>query len=191
MDVTLICFGLLAAGLGIFLRWWLTRKWMVLQVDPNNVRIPKLCPSCLSCQADAVVEEDSASRQTAYYVIAYKLEWQRASVFYCQRCARKLARFTGVAILLGTMCAGIAFLILLHFHALADEPLALAFTSLMFGVPAYYTLTTFPKGIVFGKAYPKSMQVRIRHAQYGRAMESLQDSNSTTPLGDNGGVWVR
>ena len=74
MTFTLIFGGLLAGGLGFFLRWWITRKWEVFRVDPDQVRIPGMCPVCLSHRADSIVEEDSLKRQTAYYVVATRHE---------------------------------------------------------------------------------------------------------------------
>jgi len=189
MTFTLIFAGLSAGGLGFLLRWWITRKWAVFYVDPDHVCIPKMCPVCLSHRADSAVEEESAKRQTAYYVVAARLEWRRARVFYCEPCARRLGLFTGAAIVSGTLCAAIAFGLIFRLHAYGDDPFALLSASVLFGFPIYSVLTTLPKGIILGKPHQKSMQVRVRHAQYRAAMQPAS-RNQTTPLADGNGVWM-
>ena len=71
----------------------------------------------------------------------------------------------------GTLCAALAFVLILHLHAYGDDPFALVAASVLFGFPIYGLLTTLPKGIILGKPHPKSMQGRVRHVQYKTAMK--------------------
>lgn len=190
MTVALVCSSLLAAGVGVFLRWWITRDWLVLYVNPDSLTIPKVCPACLSSHAKNVVQEDSLKRQTANYVVAQKSEWRRVKVFYCNPCLRRLHLFTAAGLLLGSLCAVLTFVTITHFYGTGDDPLALLLVSVLFGFPAYSVLTTMPKGVIFGKPHPKSMQVRIRHAQYMAAMRSPDASQTATPLPNGKGVWI-
>ena len=157
---------------------------------PDEVHIPKLCPACLSRPAGNVVEEESLSRQSANYVVAQRLEWRRAEIFYCETCARRLGRFTGAGIVCGTVCAAITFVVILRLHAYDNDPFILLGGSVLMGFPVYSLLTTMPKGIILGKPYPKSMRVRVRHTQYRAAMQSRDSVQTTTPLADGKGVWT-
>ena len=149
------------------------RRWHRLYIIPQMAVFPKLCPVCLSGNADASVNEGSDKRQTGSYVLAQRLEWWRGVVPYCSECKRKLSRNQVIGVLLGAGCAGLAFL--------CYPPAELSVVSLcyiLFAYPAYAVATTIGKGIVFGPARSHIIRVHVRHGEYFTKLVALNPSSN-------------
>ncbi|MGA8439386.1 MAG: hypothetical protein WB762_30985 [Candidatus Sulfotelmatobacter sp.] len=102
MSWTLIVAAIAALAVGGVLRWCLKRGWCRYHANPKNVAFPRACPVCLG-PADVLVEETSAQRITANYVIVGEPEWWECEHFPCSRCKRKQARDVTIGIVLGGM----------------------------------------------------------------------------------------
>ena len=181
MSISILFSALAMVGLGEFLKWLITRKWARLSVHPKTAIFPRLCPVCLSSNADSTIDEESAKRQTANYVVARKVEWWRATVPHCSKCSRKLSRNRAIGFVLGAACAVTAFWL-----TKPPEVSVLLFIYILFGYPAYVLATTIQKGVVFGSASPTAMWVHIKHAEYFTRLAA-----TAVPLADNRGVWQR
>lgn len=181
MPLGIIFSALAMVGIGECLKWFLTRKWARLSVNPKTVVFPQLCPVCLSANAASTLDEESAKRQTANYVVARKMEWWRAAVPHCSKCSLKLSRNKAIGVVLGAACTVTAVWL--------TEPSEVSFLLIiyiLFGYPAYIVATTIQKGIVFGSAGPTAMWVYIRHAEYFTRLTATPVS-----LANNKGVWQR
>jgi hypothetical protein len=189
MHVTVILAALLAAGLGWALTWFFTRGWYRVQLQLPMIAFPKLCPRCLSTHADDSVDEKSPARQTANYVVAHRLEWWRARVPHCSRCAGAIFRNQVIGVLTGGACA-----LAVLFVAPPDVVSFGAFSYILFGYPAYAILNTVGKGIVLGLATSADMTVRVKHAKYFMALLDANEKPSdrtAVPLPEDKGVWLR
>lgn len=98
MSLTAMLAALATLGVGVILKHLIIRSWDSAYVDPRRARFPQLCPVCLSPKTETIVDEESVERQTAYYVIAQKLEWWKAAVPHCSKCAQKI--FKGKSLVL-------------------------------------------------------------------------------------------
>jgi hypothetical protein len=100
MSGTLIASALAMLAVAVILKWSITRTWARFYGDAKTMVFPNLCPVCLSA-ADVVVEEESARRVTANYVVAQRLEWWRAKIPHCSKCQQKQDRnmFIGLSVL--------------------------------------------------------------------------------------------
>ena len=112
VSVSIAIAALMMLGLGSFLKWLIIRKWAQLSLNPQFAVFPKICPVCLSSNADSTVDGKSASRQTANYIVARKLEWWKAGVPHCSRCTLKLGRNQGIGFILGAVCVVGALLLM-------------------------------------------------------------------------------
>jgi len=160
--------ALVVAGLGELVRRLIIRKWPRLYLNPKTACFPRICPVCLSSNADSSVDEKSAKRQTRNYIVAQKLEWWRAGVPHCSECALKLSGNKAVGLILGGACT-VATLLARR----PPELSILTFCYILFGYPAYAIATTIHKGIVFGRASSSIMCVHVRHAEYLKLLAAL------------------
>lgn len=171
MPFGVIIAALLALGIGELLKRWLISKWTWVDVQAKAIRFPMLCPVCLSPDVDSPVVEQSSKRQTAYYVIARKLEWWRVSVPHCSLCARKIARGNITGVVLGGICAVAAFV--------AFPPSEASLVTLcyaLFGYPAYAVATVIQKGIILGRGGPTEVRAYIRRRSYFAGFAALNPS---------------
>lgn len=160
--------ALVMFALGEFLKRQITRKWSRLYLRPKSAIFPRICPMCLSPNADSTVDEKSPERQTAYYVVAQKLEWWKAAVPHCSKCAVRQSRNHVVGLVLGGVCALAAL-----FLDPPTEASLVTFCYILFGYPAYVVVATIQKGIVFGRASSTIMCVHIKHPQYLTKLAAL------------------
>lgn len=168
VPLSAILAALLIAGAGEILKRLIIRKWLRFVLNPRTATFPKICPLCLSPDADSPVEEESSKRQTANYIVAHKLEWWKRSVPYCSMCKGKLSRNHVIGLVLGGVCAVAAMLI--------DPPTGaslVAFCYILFGYPAWIVATTIQKGVVFGAANADLICVRIRRVEYFNILAAL------------------
>jgi hypothetical protein len=189
MSSEVMSAGLLAAGFGLFLKWLIIRRWARVYLHPQTAIFPKLCPVCLSLNADATIDEESGTRETANYVVAHKLEWWKAAVPHCSECNQKLVRNQVTGYCLGAACIVTAFVLTM--------PSSLSWLSvcyILFGFPAYLFATTIQKGVVLGSANSTTMRVHVRRSEYFdvlAALNGIRSAATAVPLPDNKGVWQR
>lgn len=186
MSLAFAVSALTAALSGFVLRWYVTRSWERLYVDPATLVLPMICPVCLLGNPTALVKEESRSRQTGYYVIAAKIEWTSVKVPHCERCRNRIERSYLLALILSALTIMGAWLLFWP----SKLELRFFLVSILFGFPAFLAFPATGKGIMFGKAYPGSMLVLIRHKEYRDALCRALSRPADTPLGDNKGVWV-
>ena len=159
VPLTAIVAALVFAGIGEFLRWLIIRKWARFPLHVKTAVFPQMCPVCLSSNPDSSVDEESRKRQTAYYVVAQKLEWWGASVPHCFECTSKLSRDKVVGFVVGGICVVGAFLLM------PPSQFSYAiFCYILFGYPAYAVANTIHKGIVFGRANSSTMWIYVSRA---------------------------
>ena len=187
MSTSVVIFALAACILGRILSWYLTRDWEKYCAKVKTLVFPRVCPICLSA-ADEAMEEESATRQTANYVIARKLEWWRASVPHCSKCKGRQQRNELIGVVAGGVCVLAAVVL-----APPTEPSLLVFVYILFGYPAYIVASTLQKGAVFGSADAENMMIRVRSKEYFAKLIRANATSAATeiPLANNGGVWRR
>jgi hypothetical protein len=168
------------------LKWYLMRGWARYYANPKSVIFPRVCPVCLG-PADTVVEEDSASRTTANYVVWREYQWWTAKIPHCSACQRKQVRDLIVGLALGAAC-GLTIFIL---TPAPDPPGEIAFYA-FFAYPFYVIADYARKGISLGRGNSQVLNMRIRHAGYYDQFLTLNSQHATAadvPLAGNKGVW--
>jgi hypothetical protein len=188
MSWTLIAAAISALALGGVLRWYLKRGWYRYYASPKNVIFPKVCPVCLG-PADVLVEETSAQRVAANYVIVRQLEWWKAKIPHCSKCERKQARDVTIGIVLGGLCAVTIFIL----TPAPDPPGDIIFYA-FFAYPFYIFADHLHKGLALGRGDAKSLSVRIRNAGYYDRFLALNNQPAPaidSPLAGGKGVWRR
>ncbi len=188
MSLTVAIAALTALAVGEILKWVITRRWSRSTVNPKTVLFPRMCPACLSENAESLVEEESSKRRTANYVVAHKLEWWNAPVPYCSRCSWKLSRGQTTGFAAGAVCVVAAF-----FLAPPPDASIAIFGYILYGYPVYAIATTVEKGIVLGSQNSETMSVRVKHAEYFRRLAALNAASvgapTEVPLPEDKGVW--
>jgi hypothetical protein len=185
MTWVLITSALAMLPLGATLRWYLTRDWARCYANPKAIVFPRVCPVCLG-PGDVIVEEDSAQRVTANYVVWRKLEWWSAKIPHCSKCERKQARDVTIGVVLGAIC-GITIFI---FTPAPEDPREIIFYA-FFAYPFYILADHLHKGVALGRASSKVLYMRIRHPEYFDRFIALNSPPAVAdiPLADNKGVW--
>lgn len=185
MSWTLIAAALATLAFGGLLKWYLMRSWARYCGNPKAVVFPKVCPVCLA-PANVVVEEDSAQRVTANYVVVKQLEWWSAKIPHCSSCQRKQVRDLIIGLGLGAACVIAVFI----FTPALDDPRAIVFYA-AFGYPFYVIADNLRKGVALGWANSKVLSMRIRRPEYFDKFIALNSSpaSADVPLADNKGVW--
>jgi hypothetical protein len=168
--------ALLVAGCGELLRRAMVRRWHRIYLIPQMAIFPKFCPVCLA-NADTAVSEHSEKRQTAFYVIAQRLEWWKGAVPHCSECKRKLFRNRLIGLSVGGLCVVLAIL----WHP-PTAPSAVSLCYVFFGYPAYAIAITIQRGIVFGRAASHIMCVHIRRGDYFAKVAAVNPSSNPTDL---------
>ena len=176
MPLSAIIAALVTLGIGEVLKRLIIRKWSRIHLHPNMALFPRTCPVCLSPNADSAVDEESGKRQTAYYVVAQKLEWWKASVPHCSTCADKLFKNRAIGLVLGGVCVVVAFWLMPPTDASSSPMVTLVY--ILFGYPAYAVADTIQKGVVFGRASSTTMCIHVRHREYFARLAAL---NNTIP----------
>jgi hypothetical protein len=186
MSGTLMASAVAALALGVLLKWYLMRGWARYYANPKSVIFPRVCPVCLG-PADTVVEEDSASRTTANYVVWHEYQWWTAKIPYCSACQRKQVRDLIVGLALGAAC-GLTIFIL---TPAPDPPGEIVFYA-FFAYPFYVIADYARKGVSLGRGNSQVLNMRIRHAGYYDQFLTLNSQHATAadvPLAGNKGVW--
>jgi hypothetical protein len=185
MSWILITAAFAALALGGTLRWYLKRGWCTYYGNPKNVMFPKVCPVCFE-PADVLVEETSAQRVTANYVIVRQLEWWKAKIPHCSKCERRQARDVTIGIALGCICAVAIFIL----TPAPDPPGDVIFYA-FFAYPFYVFADHINKGVAFGWADAKALSMRIRRTDYYDRFLALNQPPAVAdvPLAGNKGVW--
>jgi hypothetical protein len=165
MSILCVVFALAMLAFAAILQRYITRGWRQCYFYPNQGQLPHMCPTCLSSNATAPVDEESSEWQTAYYVIASKVANWKVRVPYCSVCKRKLDNANLIGVASGAVCVVAALLLLPP-----TEPSLIVFCYILFGTPAYTFVTTLQKGIVFGRANGNVILIRIRHREYYDAL---------------------
>lgn len=187
MSWALFTSSLAMLALGAALRWYLTRGWARYHANPKAILFPKICPVCLG-PGDVIVEEDSAHRVTANYIIWRKLEWWNAKIPHCSKCGRKQTRDVIIGIVLGAICAITIFI----FTTAPEEPGEIIFYAL-FAYPFYVLGDHLHKGVSLGRANSKVLSMRIKRQEYFDKFIALNSPPAVTdiPLAEKKGVWRR
>lgn len=185
MSWTVLISGFAALALGRIIKWYLTLRWTHYLVDPNGIVFPDICPVCLS-PADTAVEENSSRRVTAHYVVARRFEWWSAKIPHCLKCERKQVRDLVIGIALGATCALAV--------AIANPPpreLGEFVIYAFFAYPFYVVSDNLRKGVAFGSANSKMLNIRIRRREYFDRFVAANSASAVaeTPLANNSGVW--
>jgi hypothetical protein len=185
MSGILIFSALAMLAVAGIVKWYLVRKWARYYANPKYLVFPKMCPVCLS-YADTTVEEESAKRQTANYIVARRLEWWRAKIPHCARCQRKQDRNLIIGLVVGAACSITVFI-----FKPPPEPDYGIVLYILFGYPTYVFATTLQKGVVFGWATSTGLSMRIRRSEYFDKLLAVNASDATAgvPLAGNKGVW--
>src|SRR6266852_417538 len=169
---TLAAFSALAmVGVAAAVKWYMTRRWRLFCISPNELVLPKMCPMCLSTNVTEKIYEKSSERQTADYVIARRIEWWNIQVPHCSACKRKLDTDHAIGFITGAASIGAAGLLLPP-----TEFSLLLLCYILFGVPAYVAATTWRKGIVFGPSSSHQISARIRHPEYFQSLVAATHS---------------
>jgi hypothetical protein len=166
MSGTAVILALAMFLASALLRVGMTRKWFIYFIYPQIAEFPKLCPMCLSTDADHLVEEKSLERMTKTWVVAHRFESWRVKVPHCRRCSSKLERNGAIGIAAGAICAVAAILLF--------PPQELSVGSIcyvLFGYPAWVVASNLQKGFVCGQWKNSLLMVRIRREEYFNQLE--------------------
>jgi hypothetical protein len=185
MSWFLLVAALGALGLGAAIKWLLLRRWCRYYGNPKNLVFPKVCPVCMK-PADMLVEEDSKKRTTANYVVVRQIEWWTAKIPHCAKCQRTQVRDLIIGLVLGGSCAIAIFL----FTPAPAEPAEIIFYA-CFAYPFYVVADNLRKGVSFGWANDRALNMRIRRPDYYDRFLALNQSPAArdVPLAGGKGVW--
>lgn len=190
MGIGTVIFALVCLPIGKLLGWYVTRNWKHLTVNPKTTCFPKLCPLCLSDDANETADEKSPDREVKNYIVAQRLEHWSASIPYCARCKLRLDYGQVIAISAGAVCA-VAALVLLPPNNINISLLCY----ILFGYPAYAAIIPARKGVLLKSGGKDHLTVAIRNAKYydawSRANEREKARAQAVPLADGKGIWQR
>jgi hypothetical protein len=168
MSLWVIFFAFVALGAGKLIVMRMTKTWTRVWVDPRRLSLPKVCPVCLSPDADSLTYEESPKRQTANYIVARKLEWWSSEIGYCKSCIKKVTRMEHV----GTVC-GVVFALVIFIIAPPEEASFGIICYFLFAYPVWEVISTIPKGIIYSSSGATSLLVKVRSSAYSNALKVM------------------